>query len=116
MVVMMDKEIEAILKAAGELGAMLQHHDATLRYHHDLSLMEKDLQSQKLLQRLVSMGDELNRKALNKEEIKAAETMENRLIEKELESNVLVKSFIRSQKDYLALVQGIAERIHNPRE
>ena len=113
---MMENEIEKILKAAQELGTMLQNHDMTRRYHHDLSLMEKDMPSQRLLQRLVSMGDELNRKAINKEEIKADETMENKMLEKELESNALVKSFIRAQKDYLALIHALTDRIHNPRE
>ena len=116
MVVIMENEIEMILKAAQELGTMLQNHDMTQRYHHDLSLMEKDMQSQRLLQRLVAMGDELNRKAINKEEIKAEDTMENKILEKELESNALVKSFIRSQKDYLALIHALTDRIHNPRE
>lgn len=112
----MDNEINEILAAARILGTLLQNHDVTRRYQHDLILMEKDHESQKLLQRLVSMGEELNRKALNKEEIRADETMENKMIEQELQSNVLVKSFIRSQRDYFALVHEISERIHNPRE
>jgi cell fate (sporulation/competence/biofilm development) regulator YlbF (YheA/YmcA/DUF963 family) len=112
----LENNIEHILEKAKDLARLVKKHRITKRYEEDLLLMRNDERSQQLLSKLVEMGKELNEKVSRGEEIAVEDSVENRILQEELESNNLVKSFIRSQREYLEFTQKIISRIRNPEE
>ena len=112
----MDNNIEHILEKARELAALVKQHSITKRYEENLLMMREDEKSQQLLSKLITMGRELNEKASRGEEMELDNSVENRILREELEGNDLVKSFIRSQREYLEFTQKIISRIQNPEE
>lgn len=112
----LENNIEHILEKAKDLARLVNKHRITKRYEEDLLLMRNDERSQQLLSKLVEMGKELNEKVSRGEEIAVEDSVENRILQEELESNNLVKSFIRSQREYLEFTQKIISRIRNPEE
>lgn len=114
--IILENNLEHILEKAKELAKLVQKHRITRRYEEDLLMMRNDERSQQLLSKLVEMGRELNEKVSRGEEIAVEDSVENRILQEELESNSLVKSFIRSQREYLEFTQKIISRIRNPEE
>ena len=110
----MDNNIEHILEKARELADLVKQHSITKRYEENLLMMRDDEKSQQLLSKLITMGRELNEKASRGEEMSLDNSDENRILREELEGNDLVKSFIRSQREYLEFTQKIINRIQNP--
>jgi cell fate (sporulation/competence/biofilm development) regulator YlbF (YheA/YmcA/DUF963 family) len=110
-----NSEIDDIIQKARELAQLLKQHSATVHYEEDLKRLRGDEQSLQLYSKLVQMGRELAEKASRGEEIAMEDSEQNRIIRDELEKNELVKSFIRSQRAYLELIQKITDRIKNPK-
>jgi cell fate (sporulation/competence/biofilm development) regulator YlbF (YheA/YmcA/DUF963 family) len=111
-----ENNIEHILEKARELAALVKQHSITKRYEENLLMMRDDEKSQQLLSKLITMGRELNEKASRGEDMALDNSAENRILREELEGNELVKSFIRSQREYLEFTQKIISRIQNPEE
>lgn len=111
----MNSEIDDIIRKARELAQLVKRHPMTVRYEEDLKRLRGDEQSLQLYSKLVQMGRELAEKASRGEEIAMEDSEENRIISDALEKNELVKSFIRSQRAYLELIQKITDRIRNPK-
>jgi cell fate (sporulation/competence/biofilm development) regulator YlbF (YheA/YmcA/DUF963 family) len=112
----MENNIEHILEKARELAALVKQHSITKRYEENLLMMRDDEKSQQLLSKLITMGRELHEKASRGEEVALDNSAEHRILREELEGNELVKSFIRSQREYLEFTQKIISRIQNPEE
>lgn len=112
----MSKDLEQVIVKAIELSHLIQKHPATVRFEEARELMQKDVKSQQLLDRLISLGKILNEKAIAGEEAFIEENEEMMELKIQLEKNSLVKSFISSQKEYLGLIHTLIEKINNPDE
>src|SRR6056297_772904 len=103
-----------ILEKARELSKKLQEHPISLRYFSLLGEMNENQDAQVLLQHLVSYGQNLNRK-IQQGEPRIGEELESEIpIDPDNQNLPLVKEFINAQKEYLALVHAIMDKIENP--
>ncbi len=111
----MNSEIDDIIKKARELAQLVKRHSATVRYREDLKRLRGDEQSLQLYSKLVQMGKEITERASRGEDVAMEDSEQNRVIRDELENNEPIKSFIRSQRAYLELIQKVTDRIRNPK-
>ena len=111
----LNNETDALIQKARELAQLIRKNPITIHYEEDLKRLKEDERSLRLFAKLVQMGKELTEKASRGEEIAIDDSEENRIIREELEKNELVKSYIRSQRAYLELMQKITDRIKNPK-
>jgi cell fate (sporulation/competence/biofilm development) regulator YlbF (YheA/YmcA/DUF963 family) len=112
----MDKKYSTgdILKKARELSKTLQQHPISSRYFSLLSEMSNNQDAQVLLQNLVSYGQNLNNK-IHQGEPSIGEEYESEIpFDPDNQNLPLVKEFINAQKEYLALVSAVMDKIENP--
>ncbi len=108
----MDNYSEIIGKAR-ELAKLIEDSDITRRYRESLEKMKGDVSAQKLLARLVRLGEEITTSG-EAEEGAFTGPAEREIIGRELENNELVKSHIMIQKEYLDLINKVQYKIKNP--
>jgi cell fate (sporulation/competence/biofilm development) regulator YmcA (YheA/YmcA/DUF963 family) len=110
----MNENIQDIIEKAKELSNCIRNHRIT-RNFNDFSLkMKSDSCAQELYARMVELGKEINSCMLRDDGYQTAPSSEYALLQKDLDQTPLVKEYIRSQKEYLALLQKVIERIKNP--
>jgi len=104
---------KTIIKKSKELSTLLQTSDIAKKYIESIEKMKSDSKSQKLMERLVVMGKELNDKLVKGEDL-ASSSVEKKLLEDELKENLIVREHLSIQKEYLNLIQKVQEKIKNP--
>ncbi len=102
---------DEIIQKAKELAGLIEKHPITKKYHESMEKMKMDIASQKLLERLVRLGEEIS---LQSKDVSGTGPAERELISKELEENDLVKSHLLIQKEYLDMINKIQYKIKNP--
>jgi len=110
----MQDQIRAIIDSARGLAASIKDHEITKRYAACRAGMNADRAARDLHARLVAMGREINERMARGETIGPDQSSEHEMMRRELEANVLVKDFIRSQREYLDLLKSVVERIKHP--
>ena len=109
---MKDEYNEIILKAR-ELADMIKKSRPWLKYQQALTALEADPDSQKILERLISMGQEVWEK-ISCGESDPGSREGNEILMAELQEHPLVMEFILAQKEYLDLLKGVISQIKNP--
>lgn len=106
--------IKNIIEKTAELALILREHPAAKEYAATSETMSKDRQSQKLLEKLVFLGRDINEKISLEIEVSIEKNAEYELMKREFESNEIVKRHILSQKEYLILLNRIIALIKDP--
>ncbi len=104
----------SIIEKARELSQLLKQHPVTLRYQECLEKMKHDKNAQALMEKLVMLGRDINSASMGLAGEGPGDA-ERALVEEELEKNPLVKEHLLAQKEYLAMIQQMQERIRNPK-
>jgi len=107
------EDYSEIIKKARELSILIKEHEITRRYRETSEKIKNDVSAQRLLEKLVMLGRDLNEQLLKGEEAKAGEA-ELEFLKSEFEKNILVKEHLLAQKEYLNMLKSIQERIKNP--
>ncbi len=103
---------DAIIKKAVELANLIEKHPVTQKYRESMEKMKMDMASQRLLERLVRLGEEISTQS--SDDVSSTGPAERELISKELEENDLVKSHLLIQKEYLDMINKVQYKIKNP--
>jgi len=107
------EDYSEIINKARELAELIREHPITTRYRETSDRMKNDVSAQRLLEKLVMLGRDLNEQIL-KGEVAKAGGAELELLKIEFEKNALVKEHLLAQKEYLDLLKNIQEHIKNP--
>ncbi len=107
---------DVIIDKARELSKCIEESEIAVDYYNNIQLMQKDVNAQQLLSRLVLLGKELNEAINSGDEDSFPGGAEAELLREEIRENDLVKNFILAQKNYLNLIQMVQDRIKNPIE
>lgn len=107
----MNEKTDQIIEKAKQLSLLISEHPSTCEYTETTEKMKKDFTSQRLLERLVFLGRDINEMALSGQPPELKKNQEYEFIKNELDGNQLVKRHITAQKEYLALLKGVIQRI-----
>ncbi|MCP4132271.1 MAG: YlbF family regulator [bacterium] len=112
----MAEDYHVIIEKARELAELIEAHEITRKYRASIEEMSKDKKAQDFLAQLVLIGKNLNEKAARGEDPAMDSPSEKDMLQKELDSNELIRNHILSQKQYLNLIQMVMDKIKSPEE
>ena len=107
----MSSTIDDIATKAIELSRLIQSCPITQRFNESLNSLAGDKNAQRILDELYVYGRNVSLGS-SADMLKSAEYQQ---LKNELDKSPLVKKHLLNQREYLNLLQGIMDRIKNPR-
>ncbi|MBP7901217.1 MAG: YlbF family regulator [Spirochaetes bacterium] len=101
-----DNEKEKLVESAVELFGLIEDSSIFRKYAEYSAKVKNDMDAQRLLAELVEMGKVIE-ESLEKGDDAFRKKAEYDLLNKKFESNDIVKNYLKSQKEYLGLMNSV---------
>jgi len=105
---------EKIIEAANQLGHFLKKNDIVIRFKELSEKLDKDKESQKLINEFMEVSRAYHEKETKGEAIEVEDKRLMTELSEKVKQNDLLTEFFATQSYYMALMQQVNEVISNP--
>ena len=101
-----------VLKAAGNLGAVIATHPAVAAYRETIRQLDLDVGAKTLLQQYEQMIEMLSMKEAQMQPIEVSEKKQFEQLQQSIMMNATLKKFGQVQQEYMELMKKVQEQIN----
>lgn len=101
-----------IMKAAGNLGALVASHPAVISYRETIRQLDLDVGAKTLLQQYEQLIETLSMKESQMQPIEIAEKRQFEQLQQSIMMNATLKKFAQVQQEYMELMKSVQEQIN----
>ena len=105
-------DTQEILRAAGNLGAIVATHPAVAAYKETIRQLDLDIGAKSLLQQYEQLVEVLSMKEAQMQPIEVAEKKQFEQLQQSIMMNPTLKKFGQVQHDYMELMKQVQEAIN----
>lgn len=105
-------DTQEILRAAGNLGAIIATHPAVAAYKETIRQLDLDVGAKALLQQYEQLVEVLSMKEAQMQPIEVAEKKQFEQLQQSIMMNATLKKFGQVQHDYMELMKQVQEAIN----
>ena len=105
-------ETDEILKAAGNLGAMVATHPTVASYKETIRQLDLDVTAKSLLQQYEQLIETLSMKEAQMQPIEVAEKQQFERLQQSIMMSPMLKKFATVQGEYMELMRKVQEAIN----
>jgi cell fate (sporulation/competence/biofilm development) regulator YlbF (YheA/YmcA/DUF963 family) len=105
-------DTDEILKAAGNLGAMVATHPTVASYKETIRQLDLDVSAKSLLQQYEQLIETLSMKEAQMQPIEVAEKQQFERLQQSIMMSPMLKKFATVQGEYMELMRKVQEAIN----